>query len=155
MSNKSSESSQRDLTTMEYVILGLLSAAPQSGYTLIHTMEMTESRWRVSSGAIYPALKRLEHRGLIAGEIAPSDNIRQRKVYHVTGGGEAQLNTCEFTHQAWQNAQFTVSTLHQQLLLLATTMEWKMQLEWIKAARETLLDQAASPSGTRQPALTA
>src|SRR5258708_39344196 len=93
MSNKSSEASQRDLTTMEYVILGLLSAAPQSGYTLIHTMEMTESRWRVSSGAIYPALKRLEHRGLIAGEIAPSDNIRQRKVYHVTGGGEAQLNT--------------------------------------------------------------
>jgi len=183
-----SDQVRRELTTTEYVILGLLSSAPQTGYTIIHTLEMADSGWSASSGSIYPALRRLERLGVIQGDIEVTHATRLRKVYAITALGESALDSwlrsvprvdlsnhdiplikflfaerrlsraevlrwlddyehCmdafEGTHRAWHSAQFGVSSVHQQLLLEATMMQWKMQRDWIQLARQRLL--AAEP----------
>ena len=179
-----SDQIRRELTTTEYVILGLLSTAPQTGYTIIHTLEMTDSGWSASSGSIYPALRRLERLGVIQGDLEVMHTTRLRKVYKITDRGESVLDSwlrsvprvdlsnhdiplikflfaerrlsrdevlrwlddyehCmdafEGTHRAWHSAQFGVSSVHQQLLLQATMMQWQMQRDWIQLARQRLL----------------
>lgn len=44
-----------------------------------------------SRGALYPALYRLEHQGLIAGEWGVSDNNRRAKFYSLTAAGRRRL----------------------------------------------------------------
>ncbi len=82
----------RELTTMEYVILGLLSSAPQTGYAIIHTFQTTTYYWSASSGAIYPALRRLERRGVIQGNVEAIRTMRPRKIYRLTPLGESLLD---------------------------------------------------------------
>jgi len=82
----------RDLTTLEYIILGLLSLTPQTGYGIISVMERAASRWSGSPGAIYPALKRLEGQGIISSHIAASNDARPRRLYRVLPPGEQMLD---------------------------------------------------------------
>jgi DNA-binding PadR family transcriptional regulator len=79
----------RDLTHQEYVVLGLISIAPQSGYSIITYFEQGLYRWSASPGSIYPILKRLEKARLIGGELEMIHETRPRKIYTLTpGGGE-------------------------------------------------------------------
>jgi DNA-binding PadR family transcriptional regulator len=55
---------ERQLTTLDYALLGLLDASPMSGYDVHKIFETTPLAHSGSSpGAAYPALKRLERRG--------------------------------------------------------------------------------------------
>lgn len=83
---------KRELTTTEYIILGLINSAPQTGYGIIGTLENVTSRWSASAGAIYPALKRLERQGLIEGTVEMVHEVRGRKVYRITPAGETLLD---------------------------------------------------------------
>src|SRR5512143_1092027 len=78
---------KRELTSTEYIILGLINNAPQTGYGIIGTLETVANRWSASSGVIYPALKRLERQGLIAGTVEMVHEARGRKVYQITPDG--------------------------------------------------------------------
>jgi PadR family transcriptional regulator AphA len=79
----------RDLTTLEYVVLGLISTGPQSGYSIINTFESSVyRRWSASPGSIYPMLKRLEKADIIAGELEMVHETRPRKMYTLTPLGE-------------------------------------------------------------------
>jgi DNA-binding PadR family transcriptional regulator len=81
---------QRDLTTLEYIVLGLISEEPQSGYSIISTLEIGSHRWSASPGSIYPLLKRLEKQGYIVGELEIVYETRPRKMYSLTeAGGQA------------------------------------------------------------------
>jgi PadR family transcriptional regulator PadR len=82
----------RELTTLEYIVLGLISVSPQSGYSIITTLENSASRWSASPGAIYPILKRLENQDLIAGELDMVYETRPRKLYRLTPQGETVLD---------------------------------------------------------------
>jgi DNA-binding PadR family transcriptional regulator len=82
----------RDLTTLEYIILGLLSLTPQTGYGIISVMERAASRWSGSPGAIYPALKRLESQGIISSHVDASNDARPRRLYRVLPPGEHMLD---------------------------------------------------------------
>ena len=42
---------KRELTTTEYIILGLINSAPQTGYGIIGTLENLTSRWSASAGS--------------------------------------------------------------------------------------------------------
>ena len=83
---------KRELTTTEYIILGLINSAPQTGYGIIGTLENLTSRWSASAGAIYPALKRLERQGLIEGTVEMIHEVRGRKIYRITPDGEVALD---------------------------------------------------------------
>jgi PadR family transcriptional regulator AphA len=84
---------ERDLTILEYVVLGLISTGPQSGYSIITTFdEDVYRRWSASPGTIYPMLKRLEKGGIIAGELEGVHETRPRKVYRLLPAGERLLD---------------------------------------------------------------
>ncbi len=88
-----SDELSRELTTLEYVVLGLISTEPQSGYSIITAFdEEVYRRWSASPGSIYPMLKRLERQGLIAGELEMVHETRPRKMYTLTPQGAELLD---------------------------------------------------------------
>ena len=65
-------------------ILLLLSERPMHGYELIEELETrSQGAWRPSPGSIYPALRRMEARGLVVG----ADDEQSKRVYSITEDG--------------------------------------------------------------------
>jgi DNA-binding PadR family transcriptional regulator len=83
---------KRDLTTLEYFVLGLVGLAPQSGYDIVSAFESDSYSWSASPGSVYPMLKRLESAGMIAGELEVEHEARPRKVYTLTVEGAVTLD---------------------------------------------------------------
>jgi DNA-binding PadR family transcriptional regulator len=80
-----------ELTHTSYVILGLLSERPGSGYDLKQTADLsTRHFWAISFGQIYPELKRLTEAGLVEVEKSPTGS-RLRNVYRITEAGREAL----------------------------------------------------------------
>lgn len=83
----------RTSTPLEYALLGLLHQEPRSGYDLRKIFATTAmGNFSGSPGAIYPALKRLEARALIEGEVDSSTELRPKKVFHPTDKGTEVLH---------------------------------------------------------------
>ena len=82
----------RELTTLEYTILGLLGMQPQTGYTILSTFESGAYRWSASAGSIYPVLKRLEKQGIVTSKLEVVHEARPRKVYTLLPAGEQLLD---------------------------------------------------------------
>ncbi len=83
----------RQLTPFEHILLGLICLAPACGYDLKRTFAVTPmGLYQPSSGALYPALRRLELKGLIQSQ-APANgrgqSARHRHVYEPTRTGQA------------------------------------------------------------------
>jgi DNA-binding PadR family transcriptional regulator len=80
-----------DLSPTAYVILGMVSREPRSGYEIKAAVDnSTRFFWAASYGQIYPELKRLSAAGLVEGIDAPTGD-RKRTVYAITADGEAEL----------------------------------------------------------------
>ncbi|MGE0442255.1 MAG: PadR family transcriptional regulator [Gemmatimonadales bacterium] len=78
--------------TLDLIVLRMLQAGPANGWQLAGNIQ-TVSRGvlDVNYGSIYPALRRLEARDLVAGEWGPSDNNRRARFYRLTPSGRRQL----------------------------------------------------------------
>lgn len=75
-----------------FALLGLLNEQPMSGYDLRKVFAQTAmGSFSDSPGAIYPALKRLEERGLVRGSVEESASLRQRRVFKLNAKGLAQF----------------------------------------------------------------
>ena len=78
--------------TLDVLILKAVSLGPLHGYgVLLRIEQITQGALLVEQGALYPALYRLEHQGLIAGEWGVSDNNRRAKFYTLTPAGRRAL----------------------------------------------------------------
>ena len=78
--------------TLDVLILKAVSLGPLHGYgVLLRIEQITQGALLVEQGALYPALYRLEHQGLIAGEWGVSDNNRRAKFYSLTAPGRRRL----------------------------------------------------------------
>jgi transcriptional regulator len=78
--------------TLDMLILKTLARGPLHGYAIAEFIQRaSEDVLRVEEGALYPALHRLEVRGLLASEWGASDNNRRAKFYRVTAAGRRQL----------------------------------------------------------------
>jgi PadR family transcriptional regulator, regulatory protein PadR len=74
--------------TLDMLILKALSRATLHGYGIMEFIQQTsEDVLRVEEGALYPALHRLELRGLLAAEWGVSENKRRAKYYSLTAAG--------------------------------------------------------------------
>jgi DNA-binding PadR family transcriptional regulator len=81
----------RALTGFEQVLLGLVAGEPRSGYELRKTLTDTPAGvYRPSAGALVPALRRLEQRGLLRVQTMTSSGRRTRRVYDLTRAGRAE-----------------------------------------------------------------
>jgi DNA-binding PadR family transcriptional regulator len=102
---------EHQLTAFEHVLLGLVCLSPASGYDLKRIFAATPMGvYQPSSGSLYPALRRLEAKGLVramaldgAGEAA-----RRRRVYEPTEVGQA-------THMTWLRTPIEPSTVSRDL----------------------------------------
>jgi len=74
------------------LILKSISLDPMHGYgILLRIQQLSEGRLQIQQGSLYPALYRLEYRGLIKAEWGESDNNRKAKFYRLTAEGRRQL----------------------------------------------------------------
>ena len=80
-----------ELNPTAYVILGMVSKEPRSGYEIKAVVDQTTRFfWTASYGQIYPELKRLSEAGLVSGVDSPTGG-RKRTVYEITADGEEEL----------------------------------------------------------------
>ncbi len=78
--------------TLDLLILKAVSLGRLHGYgVLLRIQQITGGALQVQQGALYPALSRLEHRGLIESEWGISDNNRRAKFYRLTPPGRERL----------------------------------------------------------------
>ena len=86
--------------TLDLIVLHLLRAEPTNGYDLtLRIQAISRDVLNVNAGSLYPALYRLEARGLIAAEWAETDAGRKAKVYSVTAAGRKALTE---QRESWQ-----------------------------------------------------
>lgn len=78
--------------TLDMLILKALSLGPAHGYgVLLRIEETSKGLLTLEQGSLYPALARLESRGVIAAKWGRSENNRRAKFYRLTGTGESHL----------------------------------------------------------------
>jgi transcriptional regulator len=78
--------------TLDMLVLKTLAQGAMHGYAIAEFIQETSNDvLRVEEGALYPALHRLELRGLLASEWGVSENNRRAKYYRLTGAGRKQL----------------------------------------------------------------
>ena len=80
--------------TLDLLILKAVSLGRLHGYgVLLRIEQISGGGLFVQQGALYPALYRLEHQGLIESEWGTSDNNRRAKYYRLTRAGRQRLGT--------------------------------------------------------------
>jgi len=80
--------------TLDVLILRTLGWQPLHGYAISRWIrEQSGDLFQVEEGALYPALRRLETRGLIEGEWALTETGREAKFYNLTDEGRRAMRS--------------------------------------------------------------
>ena len=78
--------------TLDLLILHIVAAGPIHGYAIAQRLQqISRDVVQVPQGSLYPALHRLENRGLLNAEWKMSDTGRESKFYRLTAKGRRQL----------------------------------------------------------------
>jgi PadR family transcriptional regulator PadR len=78
--------------TLDMLILNTLARGAKHGYAISESiLETSQEDLRVEEGALYPALHRLELKGLLGSEWGLSENNRRAKYYRLTPAGRKAL----------------------------------------------------------------
>ena len=82
--------------TLEILILKALSRTPNHGYGVARWLkERSADAFQVEEGALYPALRRMEKRGLLLSDWDVTETGREAKYYRLSEEGERQLQTAQ------------------------------------------------------------
>ena len=94
--------------TLDLLILKAVSLGAEHGYgVLLRIEQITGNALTIEQGALYPALYRLEHRGLLDTEWGTSDNNRKAKFYRLTAAGRKRLKA---ETERWNRTALAVNT---------------------------------------------
>ena len=97
--------------TLEMLVLKALARGPLHGYAVAEWIHQTSQQLlKVEEGALYPALHRLELRGLLKAEWGASEHNRRAKFYQLTVEGKKKL-TAE--SQRWARLSAAVAFVMQ------------------------------------------
>ena len=78
--------------TLHMLILKTLALEPMHGYGIgVRLEQISKGVFQVNAGSLFPALRRLERDGLIAGDWRVTENNRRAKYYTLTAPGRAKL----------------------------------------------------------------
>jgi DNA-binding PadR family transcriptional regulator len=128
-----------ELSPTAYVILGMISREPRSGYEIKALVDdTTRFFWAASYGQIYPELKRLSEMGLVEGSDVPRGE-RKRTVYAITENGERELK--DWLRQPPQTVEMREEGLLK--LFFAGVLPPEQAAETLRAMREYRLGIAA------------
>ena len=80
--------------TLDLLILKLVALGPVHGYGIAQRLQhASRDVVQVPQGSLYPALHRLESRGLLTADWKDTETGREAKFYRLTRKGRAQLDT--------------------------------------------------------------
>lgn len=80
--------------SLDLLILKALSLGPLHGWGIGQRIQqISQEALAANQGSLYPALQRLEHRGVISSEWGDSENNRRARYYRITAAGRAALRT--------------------------------------------------------------
>jgi transcriptional regulator len=97
--------------TLEMLVLKALVRGPQHGYAVAEWIHQTSQQLlKVEEGALYPALHRLELRGLLEAKWGLSENNRRAKFYQLSAEGKKRLNA---ESQRWARLSAAVAFVMQ------------------------------------------
>jgi transcriptional regulator len=95
--------------TLDMLVLKALARGAKHGYGVAEWIhENSNDVLHVEEGALYPALHRLELRGLLTAEWGASENNRRAKFYELTRLGRKQL---ELEENSWRKLAAAVAQI--------------------------------------------
>jgi PadR family transcriptional regulator PadR len=95
--------------TLDLLILKAVSLGSLHGYgVLLRIQQISEGAFEVEQGALYPALFRLDAKGMLASEWGVSENNRRAKYYRLTRKGEKRLREQTDT---WNRVATAIATV--------------------------------------------
>jgi PadR family transcriptional regulator, regulatory protein PadR len=90
---------------LDVIVLKTLSWQPMHGFGIARWIQhITDERLQVEEGSLYPALYRLENKGLIKSEWRMTENNRRAKYYRLTAAGKRQLSESAETWNTFAQA---------------------------------------------------
>lgn len=97
--------------TVDLLVLRVLSAGEMHGWGIAQRLNiLSQEALQLQEGTLYPALYRMEAKGWIASEWAPSDNNRRAKYYRLTRVGRRQL---EAEQASWDRLKTAITLVLQ------------------------------------------
>ena len=97
--------------TLHMLVLKTLALEPMHGYGIgVRLEQISKGILQVNAGSLFPALRRLERDGLIAGEWRVTEHNRRAKYYRLTKVGRRQL---EAQQESWDKLAALVARVMQ------------------------------------------
>jgi transcriptional regulator len=95
--------------TLDLLILKIAALGPVHGYAIAQRLQqVSRDVVQVPQGSLYPALHRLENRGLLSCEWKETDTGREAKYYRLTRKGRTQLDA---ETASWQRLTVAVGLI--------------------------------------------
>jgi transcriptional regulator len=95
--------------TLDLLILKIVALGPVHGYAIAQRLQqVSRDVVQVPQGSLYPALHRLENRGLLGADWKDTETGREAKFYHLTRKGRAEL---ESEAASWQRLSEAVGLI--------------------------------------------
>jgi PadR family transcriptional regulator, regulatory protein PadR len=95
--------------TLDLMILAILTREPMHGYGISQRLAaLSQERFQVNPGSLFPSLYRLEQDGKLKAEWRPTENKRRAKYYRLTASGRRQL---EQHRERWAQVSFAVTSV--------------------------------------------
>jgi PadR family transcriptional regulator, regulatory protein PadR len=97
VSNKATDKADVLQGTLDLMVLQTLATlGPQHGYAIAARLEQVSAgALQLNMGTLYPALMRLEQRGLLRGDWGVTENNRKARFYTLTAAGRRQLGSAK------------------------------------------------------------
>jgi PadR family transcriptional regulator PadR len=95
--------------TLDMLILRTLALEPMHGYGIgVRLEQISQGVFQINGGSLFPAFRRMERDGLIAGEWRLTENGRRAKYYALTARGRTMLKR---TTQDWQRQSLAITRI--------------------------------------------
>jgi DNA-binding PadR family transcriptional regulator len=141
---------------LAHAILGFLDYGPMSGYDLKKLFDQSVAHfWSATQSHIYKALETLEKDGFVESKVIPQEGRPNRKEYHITKAGRAELRQwvvtplpLAVTREAWLiQIFFSHASSNEEIISLLQTRanEIKKNLEAFSSG-----DSSLSEAGTER-----
>ena len=91
--------------SLDLLVLKTVSWQPMHGFGIARWIQqLSDDALQVEEGSLYPALYRLENRGLVKAEWGVTENNRRAKYYRLTSAGRRKLAQEADTWQRFTSA---------------------------------------------------
>ena len=91
--------------TLDILVLRTLAGGAMHGYEISQRIaRQSEDAFIIEEGVLYPALRRLEARGLLTAEWAETETGREARFYELTAEGKSELQALMSTWERYVHA---------------------------------------------------